>query len=119
MYAATKVHNARDYITAGRSLPIYIVLAMVFATWFGAEPCWHPGHLHGRGLGRADLRSIRCVAMPDPVRAVFARKLYRMNLLTIGDFYRQRYGHKVEVIAGIAIALSYLGWVSAQITALG
>jgi Na+/proline symporter len=42
-----------------------------------------------------------------------------MNLLTLGDFYRQRFGHKVEVIAGIAIALSYLGWVSAQVTALG
>jgi Na+/proline symporter len=49
----------------------------------------------------------------------FARKLYRMNLLTLGDFYRERFGHKVEVIAGIAIALSYLGWVSAQVTALG
>ena len=33
MYAATKVHNAKDYIAAGRSLPIYIVMAMVFATW--------------------------------------------------------------------------------------
>jgi len=29
MYAATKVHNARDYITAGRSLPMYIVLAKI------------------------------------------------------------------------------------------
>ena len=30
-------HNARDYITAGRNLPMIVVLAMVFATWFGAE----------------------------------------------------------------------------------
>ena len=37
LYAATKVHNARDYITAGRNLPMAFVLAMVFATWFGAE----------------------------------------------------------------------------------
>ena len=37
LYAATKVHNARDYITAGRSLPMVVVIAMVFATWFGAE----------------------------------------------------------------------------------
>jgi Na+/proline symporter len=42
-----------------------------------------------------------------------------MNLLTIADFYRERYDRRVEVITGIAIALSYLGWVSAQITALG
>jgi len=120
MYAATKVHNARDYITAGRSLPIYIVLAMVFATWFGAETVLGiPATFMEEDLGGL---------ISDPFGAslclvlfglFFARKLYRMNLLTIGDFYRQRFGHKVEVIAGIAIALSYLGWVSAQVTALG
>jgi SSS family solute:Na+ symporter len=49
----------------------------------------------------------------------FARLLYRMNLLTIGDFYRQRYGKGVEVLTSVAIILSYLGWVAAQITALG
>ena len=37
VYAATKVHNSRDYVTAGRSLPLPMVIAMVFATWFGAE----------------------------------------------------------------------------------
>src|SRR5207253_4806322 len=41
------------------------------------------------------------------------------NLLTIGDFYRQRYGRGVEVFCSVAIILSYLGWVAAQITALG
>ncbi|GAB5604470.1 high affinity choline transporter 1 [Sideroxyarcus sp. TK5] len=120
MYAATKVHNARDYITAGRSLPLYIVLAMVFATWFGAETVLGiPATFMEEDLGGL---------ISDPFGAAlclvlfglfFARKLYRMNLLTLGDFYRERYGHKVEVIAGIAIALSYLGWVSAQVTALG
>ncbi|MEY3528501.1 MAG: hypothetical protein RLZZ549_985 [Pseudomonadota bacterium] len=37
LYGATKVHNAKDYITAGRNLPMVFVLSMVFATWFGAE----------------------------------------------------------------------------------
>jgi SSS family transporter len=53
------------------------------------------------------------------VGAFFAARLYRMNLLTIGDFYRQRYGKGVEVFCSVAIILSYLGWVAAQITALG
>ena len=42
-----------------------------------------------------------------------------MNLLTIGDFYKQRYGKSVEVITSLAIVVSYLGWTSAQMTALG
>jgi Na+/proline symporter len=49
----------------------------------------------------------------------FARKLYRMNLLTIGDYYRQRYSRTVEIIVSLCIVASYLGWVAAQITALG
>ncbi|MFN3884301.1 MAG: sodium:solute symporter family protein [Rhodocyclaceae bacterium] len=119
-YAATKVHNARDYIAAGRSLPFSIVMAMVFATWFGAETVLGiPATFMEKDLGGL---------ISDPFGAslclvlfglFFARRLYRMNLMTIGDFYRERYDRKVEVIAGIAIALSYLGWVSAQITALG
>ncbi len=120
VYAATKVHNARDYIAAGRSLPIYIVMAMVFATWFGAETVLGiPATFMEEDLGGL---------ISDPFGAslclilfglFFARKLYRMNLLTIADFYRERYDRKVEVVTGVAIALSYLGWVSAQITALG
>ena len=42
-----------------------------------------------------------------------------MNLLTIGDYYRERYGRGVEVVCSLIIILSYLGWVAAQITALG
>jgi Na+/proline symporter len=120
VYAATKVHNAKDYIAAGRSLPLYIVMAMVFATWFGAETVLGiPATFMEEDLGGL---------ISDPFGAslclvlfglFFARKLYRMNLLTIGDFYRERYDRKVEVVTGVAIALSYLGWVSAQVTALG
>lgn len=120
VYAATKVHNAKDYITAGRSLPMYMVMAMVFATWFGAETVL--------GIPATFLQEDLGGLISDPFGAslclvlfglFFARKLYRMNLLTIGDYYRQRYDHRVEFITGIAIALSYLGWVSAQVTALG
>ena len=120
LLAATRVHNARDYIAAGRSLPIWIVTAMVFATWFGAETVLGiPATFMAEDLGGL---------ISDPFGAAlclilfglfFARKLYRMNLLTIGDFYRNRFGRTIEIVTGLAIALSYLGWVSAQITALG
>ena len=32
------------------------------------------------------------------VALFFARAFYRMDLLTIGDFYRKRYGKTVEVV---------------------
>jgi Na+/proline symporter len=42
-----------------------------------------------------------------------------MKLLTIGDFFRRRYGVPVEILCSVMIILSYLGWVAAQVTALG
>ena len=120
LIAATRVHSARDYITAGRRLPIYVVFATVFATWFGAETVL--------GISATFVKEGMGGLVSDPFGAAlclilfglfFARPLYRMNLLTIGDFYRKRYNRPVELATSICIALSYLGWVSAQITALG
>ncbi|MDA8328802.1 MAG: sodium:solute symporter family protein [Betaproteobacteria bacterium] len=120
LYAATKVHNARDYVVAGRSLPLYMVTATVFATWFGSETVLGTSTtflqegLHG--IVADPFGASMCLIL---VGLFFARKLYRMNLLTIGDYYRIRYGRAVETLTGIAIVVSYLGWVSAQITAIG
>lgn len=119
-YAATRVHNAADYITAGRSLPMAFVVAMVFATWFGAETVL--------GIPATFLEDNLGGTISDPFGAslalilfglFFARPLYRMNLTTLGDFFRRRYNRPVEMAISLAIALSYLGWVSAQVTALG
>ena len=120
LYAATKVHNARDYVVAGRALPLYMVTATVFATWFGSETVL--------GTSATFLQQGLHGIIADPFGAslclifaglFFARKLYRMNLLTIGDYYRLRYSRTVEVVTSMAIVISYLGWVSAQITASG
>ena len=120
LYAATKVHSARDYITAGRNLPMSFVLAMVFATWFGAETVL--------GISATFLKEGFRGLISDPLGAslclvifglVFARPLYRMNIITLGDYFRIRYNRQTELILSICIVVSYLGWVSAQITALG
>ncbi len=120
VYAATRVRNSSDYVAAGRHLPLYIVTATVFATWFGSETVLGISATfldEGlRGLWSDPFGASLCLIL---VGLFFARPLYRLNLLTLGDFYRQRFGRTVEVLCSAAIVLSYLGWVSAQITALG
>ncbi len=120
LLAATRVHNTRDFAVAGRHLPFSMVTATVFATWFGAEAVLGiPATFLKEGLGGvvADpFGSSMCLIL---VGLFFAAPLYRMNLLTIGDFYKRRYGRSVEVLTTLAIVISYLGWVGAQITALG
>ncbi len=118
--AAMKVHNARDYVVAGRNLPMVMVLAMVFATWFGAETVLGISATFldegFRGLISDPLGASLCLIL---FGLVFARPLYRMNLLTLGDFFRARYNHSTELVLSLCIVLSYLGWVAAQMTALG
>ena len=120
LWAARRVHNSRDYVVAGRSLPLYMNTATVFATWFGAESVLSVSvEFSKSGLGGiiADpFGSSMCLVI---VALLFARAFYRMDLLTIGDFYRKRYGRSMELGTSVVIAISYLGWTAAQLTALG
>jgi solute:Na+ symporter, SSS family len=120
LYAATRVHNVKDYVVAGRHLPLYVVTATVFATWFGAETVLGiSARFVKDGLGgivEDPFGASMCLIL---VGLFFAAKLYKLNLITIGDYYRSRYGRSVEVLTSLAIILSYLGWVAAQILALG
>ena len=120
LYAATRVHNTKDFAVAGRSLPLPVVTATVFATWFGAETVL--------GISATFVKDGLRAVVADPFGSSlclilaglwFARRLYRLNLLTIGDCYRLRYNRAIEVLCTLCIVASYLGWVSAQIKALG
>ena len=120
LYAARRVHNTADYAVAGRSLPLAVVIATTFATWFGSETVL--------GVSARFVSGNLGAVVEDPFGAsmclilvglFFAYKLYQKNLITLGDYYRQRYGKSIEVICSAIIIFSYLGWVAAQITALG
>jgi SSS family solute:Na+ symporter len=120
LLAARRVHGAKDFLVAGRSLPLYMNVATVFATWFGAETVLSVSATFAKdglnGIPGDPFGASVCLVI---AALLFARLFYRMNLLTIGDFYKQRYGKGVEVLTSVAIVLSYLGWTSAQMTALG
>ena len=120
LYAATRVKNTADYAVAGRSLPLAVVIATTFATWFGSETVLGaPAQFVKEGLhGTVEdpFGAGLCLVL---VGLFFARKLYLRNIITIGDYYRQRFGRVVEVLCSVIIIFSYLGWVGAQITALG
>ncbi len=118
--AARRVHNTKDFSLAGRSLPLPVVIATVFATWFGAEAVLGISATFVkdglRGVVADPFGSSLCLILAG---LVFAPRFYRMNLLTVGDFYRQKYSRTVEVLCALCIVASYLGWVAAQFKVLG
>jgi Na+/proline symporter len=115
-----RVRSSKDFAVAGRHLPVPVVTATVFATWFGAEAVFGVSATFAteglRGVVADPFGSSMCLILAG---IFFARYLYRLNILTLGDFFRMRYGRGIEVLTTLAIVASYLGWVSAQIKALG
>src|SRR5688572_10771170 len=100
VWAARRVKNTSDYLLAGRQLPFYVSTAVVFATWFGSETLL--------GASSEFIENGLLGVIEDPFGAslclllvglFFAKKLYRMKLLTFGDFYRVRYNRLTELIA--------------------
>ncbi len=105
---------------AGRSLPIVLSSAALFATWFGSETVF--------GASSEFLKGGLYGVIEDPFGAAlclilfgafFARKLYNMNLLTLGDFFKVRYGRRTELFASICLAPPYVGYIAAQLVAMG
>lgn len=120
VYAARKVKNSEDYVLAGRSLPFYMALSTVFATWFGSESILGAGSKFAEG-GFSNV-------LEDPFGAgiclilagiFFNRKLYRLKFLTIGDYFKSRYNTIIALFLSSVIIVSYFGWVAAQFLALG
>jgi solute:Na+ symporter, SSS family len=119
-WASRKVKTSGDYILAGRSLPIVLSSAALFATWFGSETVF--------GASSEFLKGGLYAVIEDPFGAAlclilfglfFARKLYAMNLLTLGDYFKIRYGKRTELVASVCLAPPYVGYIAAQLVAMG
>ena len=120
LLAAKRVKSSADFAVAGRHLPLAMIVTTTFATWFGSETVLGiPAKFVNSGLNGVVEDPFGAGSCLILVGVFFAAKLYRMNLLTISDYYRERYGRTVEVVCSVIIMVSYLGWVSAQVTALG
>ncbi len=110
LYAATRVKNTTDYAVAGRSLPLSMVIATTFATWFGSETVL--------GMSATFIDGGLDGVVEDPFGAgiclilvglFFADRLYRMTLITLSDYYRERFGRTIEVACSLIIMLQLPG----------
>lgn len=119
-WASRRVKTSGDFMLAGRSLPLLLSSSALFATWFGSETVF--------GASSEFLKGGLFAVIEDPFGAAlclilfglfFARKLYSMNLLTLGDFFKVRFGKRTELVASVFIVPSYVGYIAAQLLAMG
>lgn len=118
--AARYIKSSQDFMIAGRRLPLFISSAALFALWFGSETVFGASSEfieHGLiGVIEDPFGGVLCLLI---YALIFARPLYRMNLLTLGDLYRNRYGKTVELVAGFCMVLTFFGYIAAQLMAMG
>ncbi|MGI9220309.1 MAG: sodium:solute symporter family protein [Woeseiaceae bacterium] len=109
-----------DFIVAGRKLPLWLCVPTIVATWFGAGTMLGAA---GTGYEGGFLASI---ATPFGtsltlilVGFFFVRTLRRMKLLTVADFFENRFGHVSAMVAAIALVLAIIGWIGGLMVAFG
>lgn len=118
--AARRVRGASDFALARGRFGTAIVAAAVFATWFGAETVLGiPAAFLKDGLGGVLADPFGALGALVVVAAIFARPFFRLDALTLGDYFRRRFDRRTEVALSLGIAFSYLGWAAAQLVALG
>ncbi|MCA9192090.1 MAG: sodium:solute symporter family protein [Planctomycetales bacterium] len=117
--AQKRITNVEDYVLAGRQLPTSFATITVIATWFGAESLMTTAdEVAHQGIRRSMLDPVG-ISLCLLIAGLFiAGPLWRMNLLTIPDFYRRRYGTLAETASAIILVPSYFGWIAAQYLAL-
>lgn len=120
IWASRRVKSSGDFMLAGRSLPMMLSAAALFATWFGSETVF--------GASSEFMKGGFLHVIEDPFGAAlclvlfglfFARKLYNLNLLTLGDYFTVRFGKRVGLIASIFLVPPYVGYIAAQLVAMG
>ena len=118
-WAARRIHSTADFRLAGRSLSAGVVGVTIFATWYGPEFIMGvPGYFVEEGVMGIiadEFGTLLCLLL---VAFCFARRLYRMGIVTLSDFFRNRFGPGVEVATSIIQVLAYFPWIAAQFVAL-
>lgn len=120
IYSSTLIKSSKDFLLAGRRLPLPIAISTVFATWFGSETILGSSvEFAKNGLQGVIEEPFGAALGLIIVGLFFARPLYRKNYLTLGDFFKDQFGPNAEMFAAIFLVVNYLGWIAAQMVAMG
>jgi len=117
---ARRISTEEDYLVAGRRLGPTVALFTIFATWFGAETCLAAaGRAFEGGLAETTAEPIGYAACLLLMGLVFAVPLWRLQLMTLADLFRQRFGRGAEKLSVIMMVPTSILWAAAQVRAFG
>ncbi len=118
-WASKRIKTTSDFTLAGKSLPMVLVGVTIFATWFGPEFIMGvPGLFVEEGIQGIIIDQFGNLACLVLVAAFYAKQLYRLNIITISDFFKLRYNKSLELASSLIYIYTYFFWIAAQFVAL-
>lgn len=120
LYATRNVETEEDYLVAGRNLPLFFAWGSLISTWFGASSI-NGASDNARALGMHGtvLDPWACSGTLLLAGLFFAPAMWRLKLLTVGDFFRRTYGQQAELTACCIQVPAFFSWIATQYLVLG
>ncbi len=113
VYKARSVKDSKDFMVAGRTLPWFVLVGTLLATWIGNGSLFG-----GAGLGyRNGLAGLwnSCGAWLGIVVVYFiARRVRNVGKITVPEIFEARYGLVAGMLATLITIIAYLTIVSYQ-----
>lgn len=120
IYFAKKVKNQEDYAVAGRSLPLYVLVGTLIATWMGAGTVMGGANSMGYQLGFGVAIAFSLASpIGQLVLTYISKRIRRQNAQTIPEVIEKVYGSQARLISTTIILLAYLGVVAYQYLGVG
>ena len=112
-YKVRSVKNSDDFMVAGRSLPWYILVGTLLATWMGSGSLFSGAGLGYRN-GLAGLWSSGGAWLGIALIYFIARRIRNLGKVTVPDIFEARYGQTASILATITTVIAYTTIVSYQ-----
>ncbi len=120
LWSGRKINDMKDFLVAGRRLPLWMATATLLATWFGAGS--------SMGVAATVYESGLSGVIADPFGAslslllagIFIVGLLRKNkYLTVTDIVSVKYGRGAGIYVSAWMLPVYIGWIAAQLLGMG
>ena len=112
-YKARSVKNSDDFMVAGRTLPWYVLVGTLLATWMGSGSLFSGAGLGYRN-GLASLWSSGGAWLGIALIYFIANRIRNFGKVTVPDIFEIRYGKSAALLATITTVIAYTTIVSYQ-----
>lgn len=119
VFMSGKMESEEDFLVGGRKFNLWLTTFCLFATWFGAGTLIAAtDEVAKEGLRVTALEPLGAGMCLILAGLFFAKPLWDMKLMTYADFFRQRFGKRLEFLSVILNIPIYVGWIAVQIVSL-